>query len=33
MSIFDQFAVIAENYIAGLSNRPVYPSAKNHPKN
>ena len=29
MSLFEQFAVIAERYLAVLSNRPVYPSEKN----
>jgi glutamate/tyrosine decarboxylase-like PLP-dependent enzyme len=29
MSLFEQFAVIAEQYIAGLNNRSVYPSEKN----
>src|ERR1700748_2851732 len=29
MSLFDQFAVIAENYMTGLDNRPVYPSEEN----
>ena len=29
MSLFINSLTIAENYIAGLSNRPVYPSEKN----
>ena len=29
MSLFEQFAVIAEQYIAGLNSRSVYPSEKN----